>query len=310
MANDDQRPWWFYGLFAVGGGALGGLGWFAYVNALDQEPAFRGFWSAILAMALGALAGLVGTVLVKTDRTDRLHYIAVAIACGLSWKPVIESAKTVVKTTEEKREIVSLERMTKEASNAAIANPADAGKHIALVREAAVELVARSEKITDPVLKARAAAAASEAVQTLADVAAKDVPSSEEAVAALTQIGVAATKADSPRTATIVTEALAKIAPTSSKLAHETIKGLDAIGLSAKGADRPTAAADAHLLEAAKVVEAQESTPAGQPSIATSPALIEKLQAAEAIYSTTGDKEKAAKAQRIIKKLGQVPSPP
>lgn len=81
----------------VGVGALGGLlSWiFAVVaGGATSPPVVHALYYA----SLGAGAGFFGVYLVaRTDKAAPVHMLALALACGFSWKPMYESLDALLK---------------------------------------------------------------------------------------------------------------------------------------------------------------------------------------------------------------------
>src|SRR5206468_7428639 len=96
MTNGAKQPWWRAAAIAGAAGALGGFGSWLFANVLHTDPSAKGGLAALSMTGLGALAGIIGVVLVNSDRSNMLHYFALAVACGFFWRPVIEAGGRLI----------------------------------------------------------------------------------------------------------------------------------------------------------------------------------------------------------------------
>lgn len=90
-------------------GAGGGLLMAIYERFQGEEARFGTFQDATFYAAMGAVAAVSFIfVIAKTDRTDKVHLVVLALVCGLFWPPVIETAGQLVQTKREERHAVRL----------------------------------------------------------------------------------------------------------------------------------------------------------------------------------------------------------
>lgn len=107
--------WKEVGLVAVAG-ALGGVLSWIYSEAVQSPLGLGWFGSPLASIGLGAGAAVLGVYMVaKTDMSTGIHALVFALACGFSWKPVLEGASALVETQVERATTASVSRSTSES---------------------------------------------------------------------------------------------------------------------------------------------------------------------------------------------------
>lgn len=140
----------------LGAGAFGGLASWAYSLTVGRMLDMHWSLAALLCILLGAVAGLLGVyIIAKSDTRDRVHLIAFAVLCGLSWRPIIDGASAYVQ----------LKNLNEE--DAEHATTALAGGKPDEVADAAGRLMRTSARLNDPRRQPQAEALVAKSVESL-----------------------------------------------------------------------------------------------------------------------------------------------
>jgi len=100
-------------------GAVGGFLSWVYAEVLGTPIGLGGAWSFLAALCLGTGAGILGVYLVaKTDMQAAVHGLVFAMACGFSWKPVLEATGALVDARIEEQREEEVDRETDTAQQA------------------------------------------------------------------------------------------------------------------------------------------------------------------------------------------------
>jgi hypothetical protein len=103
MANKEA---WLLPIGVAVVGAIGGFGSWTLAFWLGRPPALG--WTAAVpaALLLGGIASFLGVFLfARTDMRHVTHCLALAVACGLFFQPVLEGARLFVDRVVEERRV-------------------------------------------------------------------------------------------------------------------------------------------------------------------------------------------------------------
>lgn len=88
-------------MIAIAGG-VGGLMSFVYTLASGGTLSLSLPWGWLGYMFLGMGTGYLGVYLVaKTDTSHRMHALGFAMACGISWAPIMQASSALIKQNTE-----------------------------------------------------------------------------------------------------------------------------------------------------------------------------------------------------------------
>jgi hypothetical protein len=107
---------WRQVMHVAGAGALGGLLCWIYSEAIETPLGLGWLGSPVASACLGMGAAVLGVYLIaKTDMNATLHALAFAMACGFSWRPVLEGAGALVEAQVAQATEAAIDESTEEA---------------------------------------------------------------------------------------------------------------------------------------------------------------------------------------------------
>jgi hypothetical protein len=219
---------WKVAGYVFASGALGGLASWCVQLLIGATPYNKPFYVVIPSLlVVGGISAIFGVYLLANSDTDQLvRTLAFAVACGVFWQPVIDSARNFVSQTAAASQAASLQTASQELGQLAASNDRSVRPKVVETSQRATELLQKLPALPDPNLKATVVAETTRAVDQI-DVASAKAP--DASVPALQQIGVAAVKSGQTTIARHVLRRLDDIASRDPKLADQVKAATSAI---------------------------------------------------------------------------------
>ena len=195
--------------YVLAGGAAGGFVSWVYSETVGTKMALPMLGAIAACFVLGAAAALISVyVVANSDVNNTPRLLAFAVICGLFWKPVLDSSVSYV---NQKRDAAASNQKSAEAlqtldSATATAQPAA----VAAATEATTDLLRTSDRLNDPELQKTAAARTEELISAISE---KGGSNPTAAVAALTEVRVAAEATGNPHLAGLANVEIRKLEP-------------------------------------------------------------------------------------------------
>ena len=212
-------PWKVAG-YVFAAGALGGLASWCVQLLIGAAPYNKPVFIVVPSLlVVGGIAALFGVYLLANSDTEQLiRTLAFAVACGVFWQPVIDSARTFVSQTATAGETANLQTSSQELGQMASSNDGNLQPKVAETGKRTTDLLQKVQALSDPALKANVVAESTRAVDQI-DAASTKAP--ESSVTALQDIGVAAIKNGQTNVAKHVLLKLERIAARDPKVADQ-----------------------------------------------------------------------------------------
>jgi hypothetical protein len=150
----EKFDWKFAG-YIVAFGAVGGAVGLVWSLTLGNKPAVDTFpWGIPAYLILGATAAFLGVYMIaKTDLRNVPHAFGFALACGISWAPVLDAGSalvTQVRTQKAKEQVQSQLQETRTAIAALKSSDAQSAPlHAAALKRQIAEVSQSARKIED-----------------------------------------------------------------------------------------------------------------------------------------------------------------
>jgi len=174
-------------------GALGGLASWCVQWLIGATPYDKPLYGVIPSLiVVGGLAAIFGVYLLANSDTDQVtRTLVFAVACGVFWQPVIDSARNFVSQTSAASQAASLQTASQELGQLAASNDGSVQPKVVETSRRTADLLQKLPGLADPDLKAKVVAETMRAVDQI-DAASAKAP--DTSVNALQEIGVAAVK--------------------------------------------------------------------------------------------------------------------
>jgi hypothetical protein len=174
----------------MGSGAFGGLTSWCLQALAGVKPFGLPAQVAIPALVVvGSAAAMLGVFLANTNTTDSLRTASFALACGIFWQPVLQSAQLYVNHALIQNQAGNLQDSTQKLAQATKSNSTDVAPSIQSTAKATSELLQKVPDVADSGLKQQVVKDSAAALDSIA-AAAERAPA--ESVNALEQIGTVA----------------------------------------------------------------------------------------------------------------------
>jgi len=202
-----------------GAGAIGGLASWCVQLLIGVSPYSRPAYVILpLLIVVGGIAAALGVFLIaNSDTTQLKHTLAFAVACGIFWQPVIQSARSFVVQTSTASQTASLQTANSEVGKAASSDVGNLPSKVAMASKLTTDLLSKVPATADSDLKAGVVA---ESTRSVDQIVAATPKAPEESLTALQAIGEAAVKSNQTELANRVLYKLEAISTQNPQLAE------------------------------------------------------------------------------------------
>jgi len=203
-----------------GFGAIGGLASWCIQLLIGVAPYNKPAYLVLpLLVVVGGIAAALGVFLIANSDTKELkHTLAFAIACGVFWQPVIQSARSFVGQTSTASQTATLQSANDEVAKAATSGTGNLPAKVAMASKLTTDLLSKVSATPDADVKAGVVA---ESTRTVDQISAAAPRAPEESLGALQAIGEAAVKSNQTEVAKRVLYKLDTISAQNPQLADK-----------------------------------------------------------------------------------------
>jgi hypothetical protein len=213
LSSPSSTDSWRIALYVLIAGAVGGITWWVWQQAIGVQALGWNWYRAIPALVLlGGVAGMAGVyVLANSDTSSSrlVRTLIYALLCGVFWRPVLEAGGNLVSDSMKAAEAPNLQQKTSEL-DAAIesGDRAEIDKKLAELAPASAQVVELASKVSNPALRAKFMQESNQAIAAIQRAAPK---APERAVESLQDVGVAAAKSDETAVMKATINSLARV---------------------------------------------------------------------------------------------------
>ncbi len=170
--------WKEVGLVTVFGG-LGGALSLVYSLTVGNPPAIQLPWGLLAYIFLGMGAGYLGVyVIAKTDTRQLTHCLGFAVACGLSWAPIMDATTALVENNKQRALHAKVNQLIEETRTVASELRNTSDEKLSVTTDSAIvtvtSLLDTSSKIDDLRLRVAAHKSVEEVIESLNEVSKRD----------------------------------------------------------------------------------------------------------------------------------------
>lgn len=274
------------------------------------------YGAAFAFTALGAAAAVIGVYLLANSDTKAVaRCIALALACGLAWKPVIDAGSALVTQTTDQENNEDVAKRTEDLQSmvTGLSTTKDLPATLVEMEQKAARIVRLLPKVTDAEVRADA----EDSIRALVAGIERVMPQRpRESVSVLTRLAVAGLETRQPQFAPMVLGALhdVGIAAEDPAVSSSAFGGLEQIASAADTRPEAALAAEARYLGAEVVVGAATRAEASgrAETVAQLPAAeaLRSLESAQRSFEARGDQARAGRATARASELEKLTKRP